>query len=140
MNKASFLRVTKTLAFFVLIFLLSGCSYRLMDFTVISSRSHSLLFDKAQGKKVEGTSLKFLGIGAKIKEAVDNALEQAGADYDLLLDVVVYQEDNFFVSGYRVTGTAVRSIELRAQLGEEGFKSWLETNNVFENKINVVDE
>jgi len=116
----------------ILLVAFSGCSHRFLDFTVISSKNHGLQFDVAQGKRTEGKSHGFLGLGATLKGAVDKALENAGAGYDVLVDGVVYREDFFFVSGWKVTGTAVRSRELRAHLGEEGFQQWLKANNVFD--------
>ena len=115
--------------------LFSSCSVRMIDFTVISSKNHTLRFDLAQGKKVEGTSMMFLGIGTTIKGAMDKALESAGAGYDLLVDGVVYRQDYFFVAGFKVTGTAVMSRALIAHLGEEGFQQWLAENKVFDPEI-----
>ena len=125
----------KFIAFLTLIFLFSSCSQRIIDFTVISSKNHTLKFDLAQGKKAEGTSMMFLGLGTTIKSAMDNALELAGPGYDLLIDGVVYRQDYFFVAGFKVTGTAVMSRALLAHLGEEGFQHWLAENNVFDPEI-----
>ena len=116
----------------------SGCSVRMIDFTVISSKNHSLQFDKTKGIKAEGKSMGFLGFGVTIKGAMDDALEKAGANYDLLIDGVVYSNNYFFVAGFKVTGTAVSSRELRAYLGNEGFQKWLAENNVFNPEIAVV--
>ena len=128
MSRGNFLYV----GLIVLLVSFSGCSHRFLDFTVISSKNHGLQFDMTQGKRVEGKSHGFLGIGASLKAAVDNALENAGTGYDLLIDGVIFREDFFFVIGFKVTGTAVRSRELRAALGDEGFQQWLSENNVFD--------
>ena len=127
-------------ALLVLIVTSSSCSYRLIDFTVISSKNHGLMIDKSLGKKVEGSSMGFLGFGTSIKAAMDRALEQAGMDFDLLIDGVVYSKDNIVVSGYKVTGIAIRSKELKAQLGEEGFKNWCDENNVFDPTTAIVQQ
>lgn len=74
---------------------LSSCSQRLVDFTVISSKNHSIPIDKSQGIRVKGKSMGFLGLGASIKDAMDKALQSAGPDYDLLIDGVVRIEDYF---------------------------------------------
>ena len=120
--------------------LFSSCSYRIVDFTIISSKNHTIRFDMTQGKRVEGKSMGFLGIGTSLKDAMDKALESAGQGYDLLVDGVVQRVDNFFVVGFKVTGTAVRSTEMRASLGEEEFQKWLKDNNVFDPETAVVQK
>lgn len=116
----------------------SSCSYRLVDFTIISSKNHSLNLDLSQGKQVEGSSKGFLGLGATIKDAMDKALQSAGSEYDLLVNGVVRVQDYFFVSGYKVTGTAVSSAKLKAMLGEKGFEKWCKANNIFDPEQAVV--
>lgn len=111
--------------------LLTSCSYRLVDFTVISSKNHSIEMDKSKGVRVEGTSMGFLSLGASIKDAMDEALQSAGPDYDILIDGVVRVNDYFFVSGYKVEGVAMSSSKLKASLGDEEFKKWKEKNNIF---------
>ena len=118
------------LALFLVV--ISGCSVRIVDFTIISSKNHSLAIDKTKGVQTTGDNLQFLGLGTSIKGAMDKALENAGLGYDLLIDGVVYQQSYFFVSGFRVTGVAIRSGDLKARLGEEGFMEWLKGNNVFD--------
>lgn len=109
----------------------ASCSARLVDFTVISSKNVQLTYDRASGRQVVGKSNKFLGIGASIKGAMDNALKEAGPEYDILVDGVVYFNDYVFVTGYKVTGTALSSKTMRAELGDEGFEEWYRTHNVF---------
>lgn len=118
--------------------ILSSCSQRLVDFTVISSKNHSLKFDLSQGKQVEGTSMGFLGLGASIKDAMDKALQSAGPEYDILVNGVVRVNDYFFVSGYKVTGTAVSSSKLKAMLGIKGYEEWCKANDVFDPSDAVV--
>lgn len=110
----------------------TSCSYRLVDFTVISSKNHNLNIDKTQGIRVSGSSNGFLGLGASIKDAMDKALQSAGPDYDLLIDGVVRKNDYFLVIGYKVEGTAISSSKLKASLGAKGYEDWCEANNVFE--------
>jgi len=112
--------------------IMSSCSYRIIDFTVISSKNVSLMIDKTKGKKVTGSSNGFLGMGASIKDAMDKALESAGPEYDLLLDGVVKVNDYFIVAGYKVEGTAISSSQMKALLGNDGFKDWCKTHNIFE--------
>ena len=132
--------IYKFFAFLSLIVMLSSCSYRLVDFTVISSKNHGLRFDLANAKRIEGKSMGFLGFGTTIKGALDDALEKAGPGYDLLIDGVLSRHDNVFVVGYKVTGTAVRSSDLRAYLGEKEFQNWLAINNVFDPETAKVQE
>jgi hypothetical protein len=113
------------------VMLLSSCSSRLVDFTVISSKNHQLTFDMSHAKQVSGSSMGFLAIGASIKDAMDKALQSAGPEYDMLINGVVRVSDYFFVSGYKVEGTAVSSAKLKAMLGEEGFQEWLLQYDVF---------
>lgn len=113
----------------VLVF--SSCSTRLVDFTVISSKNHSIAFNKTEGKQVVGKSMGFLGLGTSIKDAMDNALEKAGPEYDILIDGVVRIDDYFMVAGYRVTGTAVKSKDIKQAMGETNFDEWCQNNNVY---------
>jgi hypothetical protein len=119
-------------AIIIAVITFSSCSHRLIDFTVISSKNVSLKFDKAQGKAVSGKSMGFLGFGASIKDAMDKALQSAGPDYDLLVDGVVRINDYFFVSGYKVEGTAISTSKIKASLGVKGFEDWCKANNVFD--------
>jgi len=133
MSSRNVFGMNKFIALFALtVLILSGCSHRLVDFTIISSKNHSLAFDRTQARQEKGTSMGFLGMGTSIKAAMDKALEQAGREYDLLIDGVVYAKNFPFVSGYEVRGLAVSSAWLRAELGNEGFQNWLAENNVFD--------
>jgi len=111
---------------------LTSCSYRLVDFTVISSKNHDIDIDLTKGKQVEGKSMGFLGLGASIKDAMDKALQSAGPEYDLLVNGVVRVNDYFLVGGYKVTGTAVSSRSLKAMLGEKEFEEWCKKNDIFD--------
>lgn len=123
------------LLFLALSLFMSSCSIRLVDFTIISSKNHSIDFDKSQGVRVEGSSNGLFGMGASIKDAMDKALESAGPQYDILVDGVVRVNDYVFVSGFKVEGTALSSQKLRVQLGPVGFESWCMANNVFDPEI-----
>ena len=89
--------------------LMTSCSFRLVDFTVISSKDVSLNIDKTEGVKVKGEKSYFLGLGWNIKDALDLALETAGPEYDLLIDGVVRYGSYPFISTVTVEGTAVSS-------------------------------
>ncbi|WP_299152341.1 hypothetical protein [uncultured Christiangramia sp.] len=117
---------------------LSSCSFRLVDFTVISSKNVNLDIDRAQGVKTEGKKSYFLGIGWNIKDAMDEALEEAGPDYDMLIDGVVRYTSYPFVSGVTVEGTAVSTKAMKARMGEAGFQDWLKGQNVLSEETAIV--
>ena len=119
---------------------LSSCSFRLVDFTAISSKNVSLDIDRSQGRKVKGEKSYFLGIGWNIKDAMDKALESAGPEYDLLIDGVVRYTSFPFVASVSVEGTAVSSKAMKNKLGDAGFRNWLNENKVTYDKIAEVFE
>ncbi|WP_298370309.1 hypothetical protein [uncultured Lutibacter sp.] len=110
---------------------LSSCSQRLVDFTVISSKNHAINFDLEQGKITSGKSMGVFGIGTNIKDAMDTALQNAGPQYDILINGVVRAKSYPFYGGFIVEGTAVSSKQLIALFGEDGFEKWKNENNIF---------
>ena len=97
---------------------MTSCNYRMIDFTVISSKNVTLrLPDDAKGKKVEGKDMKFLtpcfGV-PNLKTAVDKAIENGGPGYDALIDGVLYQRNAFLSTGFVVTGTPIKTSKLKA--------------------------
>ena len=113
----------------VMTFLISvigiGCSARLVDFTIISSKTLGMRYqDGAKGQRVTGESLGFYGFGADVKTAVDRAIEKAGQGYDALIDGVLYRHSNLFFAGYVIEGTPVNTSKLLAELGKEGFEKF----------------
>jgi len=119
------MKLTKLLFAAVLFFSLQSCTFRLVDFTVISTKNVNMSIDKTKGKKTEGKKSYFLGIGFNLKDAIDNALANAGVGYDLLVDGVVRYSTFPFVSVVKVEGIAVDTNKMKAELGEEGFNEWL---------------
>lgn len=89
---------------------LIGCRTRIGDFTAISTKNIYAkgvdLTKLPQTLGVEGEDIRFLGIGANIKDAVDRALEKAHGN--LMIDVALYVYEGFFVRGYVVRGTVVK--------------------------------
>ncbi len=133
------MKIKSLLLLTMIVFSLSSCSYRLVDFTVISSKNVSLDIDRAQGKKVKGTKGYFLGFGWNIKDAMDKALESAGKEYDLLVDGVVRYGNYPFVISVTVEGTAVSSRAMKNKLGEAGYQNWLQGKKVtYDKKTDVV--
>lgn len=94
---------------------LAGCTLRLVDFTVISSKNVSVPKAKSQ-QRVSAKDCVFvlfvpLGI-PNMKEAIDRAIESAGGEYDALVDGVVYQDNWSFIVGqmcFRVEGTPINT-------------------------------
>jgi hypothetical protein len=92
---------------------LSGCGYRLMDFTVISSKNVTMPSSKAVGrvKAEDCVPVVFIPFGMpNVKTAVDRAIEQAGGDFDALVDGVVSYDNRSFIFGkvcYEVEGTPI---------------------------------
>jgi hypothetical protein len=109
----------KTLSRVLILFLailLSACTSRLLDFTVVSSKNVDLsrAADFERGKtRVEGSDYAYIiifiptGI-ANMKEAIDRALEKVPGAV-ALVDGVVYSKFAYFIlvamSGYTVEGT-----------------------------------
>ncbi len=98
--------------------LLTGCSRRLIDYTVISSKNVRLdLPDGATGPRTEGkdgvTVILAIPLGTpSIKEATDRAIENAGSQYDALIDGVVsscYCAFIFGTSYIKVEGTPINT-------------------------------
>lgn len=110
---------------------LTSCSMRLVDFTVISSKNVNLAgIKKSEGVRVKAEKVYFLGIGWNIKDGIDKALEQAGPQYDMLIDGVVRYGSYPFIATVTVEGTAVNSETMVAQMGQEGFNQWLSGHQV----------
>lgn len=118
---------------------LSSCSIRLVDFTTISSKNVSLDIDKTKGIQVEASKSYFLGIGWNIKDALDEALETAGPEYDLLVDGVVRYSSYPFISSVKVEGTAVNSRDIKMVYGIDGYKQWLRNNDVFDPETTTIE-
>jgi hypothetical protein len=100
----------------------SSCTYRLIDFTTISSKNVTMRIPSAsKGNRVTGKDyvVVFLGIPfgrPNLKEATDRAIESAGKDYDCLIDGVVYVKRKWYLLfgqiGYEVEGTPVKTADI----------------------------
>lgn len=93
---------------------LTSCTLRLVDFTVISSKNVNV--PRGKGQRVTAKDCVFVVIVPigmpNIKEAIDRAIESAGADYDALVDGVIYQDNFAFIFGqmcFRVEGTPINT-------------------------------
>jgi hypothetical protein len=115
----------------VMVFLIfGGCTQRIIDFTVISSKQMEMrIQDTGKGNRVEGKDgvywVLFIPLGTpNLKEAVDRAIESAGPGYDALIDGVIYSSSYYFIlsgyTGYKVIGTPIKTAQLKAELLREG--------------------
>jgi hypothetical protein len=106
--------------------ILTGCSVRIADYSIISTRNHQFHAPKDHGISIKGESMNIIGFGTSIQDAIDDALRRAGMGYDVLLDVVVKVEQKFlFYQGYTVEGLAIQSAKIIAKQGPQGFSQWL---------------
>ena len=93
----------------VCIGVMAGCSTRIGDFTVMSSKNiycENVDITQLPQKRVEGKDVTFLGIGANLKDALDVALE--AGDGNMMIDAAIYIESAPFMSGYKIEGTVVK--------------------------------
>ncbi len=114
----------------LLVIALGGCTARITDFTIISTKNHRVNVPaNAKGFRVTGEDLNyyvlFIPFGfPSIKTAIDRAIENSGPGYDALIDGVVNNYMLFFGVGfhygYKVEGTPINTSELRAALLREG--------------------
>lgn len=107
----------------------SGCTQRILDFTVISSKNTNLrVKDEGKGQRVKGEDKAVYFIfplgNPQVKNAVDRAIEAAGPGYDALLDGVIYNHFNVFLLvgsfGFSVEGTPIKTSMLIASLEDRG--------------------
>ena len=106
----------------VMFFVVAGCSMRVLDFTIVSSKNVEMRIpDSSKGERVVGVDkvTNILGIplgSANLKEAVDRAIEKAGPGYDALVDGVIYSIFNYYLLfatvGYKVEGTPVKTKDI----------------------------
>ena len=129
----------------------AGCTQRIIDFTVISSKQMDMrIQDTGKGNRVEGKDgvywFFFIPLGTpNLKEAVDRAVESAGSGYDALIDGVIYSSGYHFIvsgyTGYKVIGTPIKTSQLKAELLLEGKDVDLAMKNVlFHSSLGVSNE
>ena len=95
------------------VMVLDGCSRRVTDFTIISTKNTLLAgHGEKKDRRIEGEDCKFTLLGLPdMKTAIDDAVENAGPEYDALVDGVVWYDDRFIYVCYRVEGTPIRAKE-----------------------------
>jgi len=119
-----------TILAIVIAIAVSGCTRRIIDFTVISTKNVQMSMDKSKGKQVKIKDLKAFGINSTLKGAIDKALNSAGPGYDMLVDGVVSYSSYYFVSGYRVEGLAINTLKLKSELGNEGYQEYMKEHSI----------
>lgn len=122
--------IALSLSFVIAFLAASGCSTRLVDFTIISTKNVAMRFEEGgMGPRVEGKdevwSILGIPLGVpNLEEAIDDAIEKSGPQYDALTDGVVYSYFYWFlltsVNGFKVEGTPISSAEIISGLGEGG--------------------
>ena len=119
----------------VSLFLLQTCRYHLVkDATILRNKSLKEQQKTMQGKAVEGNTYYPYLIGYNLQDSMDEAFEQAGPGYDMLVnakvDVKYYYVLIYFSKYVIVQGTAVKSKELKASMGEEAYQKWYAQQDV----------
>jgi hypothetical protein len=125
---------TNFLVFVLAAFMVSSCTYRLVDFTMISTKTPGMGIDRSIAVPTEGKKGYFMGFGWNLKDGIDLALENAGTEYDLLIDGVVEYANYPFWTVVKVRGSAINSAKLQASMGEGEFQKWLKGQDVLDPK------
>lgn len=118
------LRYFSLFACLLLGFTFSSCTIRLVDFTVISSKNVDI--GKPEGIRTTGSKGYILGFGWNVKDALDDAIRNAGNEYDMLVDGVVRYTSYPFYTVVTVEGTAVNSTELMNSMGATEYEKYFE--------------
>lgn len=129
----------------------NGCSTRVLDFTIISSKQMDVrVKPTGKGRRVVGKDgvywLFTIPLGApNLKQAVDRAIEKAGPGYDALIDGVIYTEKYWYLisgySGYKVVGTPVKTSELKLSLLRDSKHfDFTAQNMLFHSSLNISNE
>jgi hypothetical protein len=129
---------------------ISGCTTRVLDFTVISSKNTNLrVKDAGKGQRVVGEDMVgyfIIPLGQpQVKTAVDKAIEKAGPGFDALLDGVIFYKYNVFLLfgsfGYSVEGTPIKTSELIAELQNKGIdaKQYFAEHNLVWGSVSMRD-
>ena len=115
--------------------MVQSCAFRLIDETAIIKTENNFVEQEITiGKKVEGKQYFPYMIGYNIQGAIDEAFENAGEKYDMLINASVDTKHYYFVIYFSqyvvVKGTAVNSNELRNSMGDEKYSKWISQQNV----------
>jgi len=121
----------------------AGCktSSRVLDFTIVSSKNTDMRIpDQAEGERTTGVDEEtfWFGFGSQpsIKEAIDRAIENAGGQYDALIDGVIELESkSLFINTkvkYTVEGTPVETAQITTMAKNAGMdlETFMATHNI----------
>ena len=110
---------------------LSSCSINIMKYSVLSNKE--LNIQNSDGIKVSGYSDAWIKSQRKaVKEATDNALKEAGTEYDILINGTIEMEYKVLFIRYQVNGTAYKSSDLLNKFGKVGFEEWKKGKSIFD--------
>lgn len=129
------------MVFIVASILVQSCSFRLIDeTTIIKTEKNFIEQDRSIGKEVEGNQYFPYLLGYNIQGAIDEAFENAGEEYDMLINLSVDTKHYYFVIYFSqyvvVKGTAVNSDELKAEMGDEKYSKWISQQNIiYKNEV-----
>ena len=91
----------------------SGCAIRIADFSVVSIKQSNIPA-KTIGKRVTGENCVFSWFGIdwlskdpNLKDAIDQAMQSGGPEYDAMVDTSVYRKTGLWKSCYMVKGTVI---------------------------------
>jgi len=131
-----------------------GCTQRVTDFTVISTKNTNVVSYK-EGPRIQGKDCGYMILSIPVsspdmKEAIDKAIENAGPGYDALIDGVVYYTQLwavvFWEFCYVVEGTPISTRQSSADIlneleldGRIIYHSKLEIENDYENNLSFVE-
>ncbi len=94
----------------------TGCTARIADFTVVSSRNTLITEGRPTGPRTKGQDcvpVILIPIGqVSLKSAIDDAIDKAGPQFDTLRDAVVTFANRSFLFGelcYEVEATPISS-------------------------------
>lgn len=123
------------MVFIVASIIIQSCSFRLIDETTIIKTEKSYMEQEISiGKEVEGNEYFPYLLGYNIQGAIDEAFENAGENYDMLINTSVDTKHYYFVIYFSqyvvVKGTAVNSNELKKSMGDEKYSKWITQQNV----------
>lgn len=123
------------MVFIVVSIIIQSCSFRLIDEAAIIKTEKSIMEQEISiGKKVEGKEYFPYLLGYNIQGAIDEAFENAGENYDMLINTSVDTKHYYFIIYFSqyvvVKGTAVNSNELRKSMGDEKYSQWISQQNV----------
>lgn len=123
------------MVFIVASIMVQSCSFRLIDETaIIKTEKGFIKQDISIGKKVEGKEYFPYLVGYNIQGAIDEAFENAGEEYDMLINTSVDTKHYYFVIYFSqyvvVKGIAVNSNELKNQMGDEKYLKWISQQNI----------